>query len=198
VLSHGHFDHTTGMDGLIRTLGKANVPVLIHPEFWSRLTGPLFDPIIAPPATRSPGSTPTSSSPRTAPAGAPSRRWPPASPTPTCKPASAPASSFTATSGQHTCAAPRLQPWLAQHPRSEVPTQPSTGVEADVGVGGLRSRSARTGRRRGRVRRAQASGARGRRRVVPDRPQAFAKIVTDMKCAAAAGRRRFPHRGQGR
>jgi 7,8-dihydropterin-6-yl-methyl-4-(beta-D-ribofuranosyl)aminobenzene 5'-phosphate synthase len=36
VLSHGHFDHTTGMDGLIRTLGKANVPVLIHPEFWSR------------------------------------------------------------------------------------------------------------------------------------------------------------------
>jgi 7,8-dihydropterin-6-yl-methyl-4-(beta-D-ribofuranosyl)aminobenzene 5'-phosphate synthase len=25
-----------GMDGLIRTLGKANVPVLIHPEFWSR------------------------------------------------------------------------------------------------------------------------------------------------------------------
>jgi 7,8-dihydropterin-6-yl-methyl-4-(beta-D-ribofuranosyl)aminobenzene 5'-phosphate synthase len=36
VLSHGHWDHTTGMDGLIRELGRPNVPVLIHPEFWSR------------------------------------------------------------------------------------------------------------------------------------------------------------------
>jgi len=36
VLSHGHFDHTTGMDGLIRALGRTSLPVLIHPEFWSR------------------------------------------------------------------------------------------------------------------------------------------------------------------
>lgn len=36
VLSHGHWDHTTGMDGLVRRLGRANVPVLIHPEFWNR------------------------------------------------------------------------------------------------------------------------------------------------------------------
>ena len=36
VLSHGHWDHTTGMDGLVRALGRANVPVLIHPAFWSR------------------------------------------------------------------------------------------------------------------------------------------------------------------
>jgi 7,8-dihydropterin-6-yl-methyl-4-(beta-D-ribofuranosyl)aminobenzene 5'-phosphate synthase len=36
VLSHGHWDHTTGMDGLVEELGRANVPVLIHPEFWSR------------------------------------------------------------------------------------------------------------------------------------------------------------------
>jgi 7,8-dihydropterin-6-yl-methyl-4-(beta-D-ribofuranosyl)aminobenzene 5'-phosphate synthase len=36
VLSHGHWDHTTGMDGLVRELGRPNVPVLIHPEFWSR------------------------------------------------------------------------------------------------------------------------------------------------------------------
>ena len=36
VLSHGHWDHTTGMDGLVRELGPRNVPVLIHPEFWSR------------------------------------------------------------------------------------------------------------------------------------------------------------------
>jgi 7,8-dihydropterin-6-yl-methyl-4-(beta-D-ribofuranosyl)aminobenzene 5'-phosphate synthase len=36
VLSHGHFDHTTGMDGLIRTLGRVNLPVYLHPEAWSR------------------------------------------------------------------------------------------------------------------------------------------------------------------
>jgi len=28
VLSHGHFDHTMGMDGLIRRLGRSNLPVL--------------------------------------------------------------------------------------------------------------------------------------------------------------------------
>jgi 7,8-dihydropterin-6-yl-methyl-4-(beta-D-ribofuranosyl)aminobenzene 5'-phosphate synthase len=36
VCSHGHFDHTTGIDGLIRTLGQTNMPVLIHPHFWRR------------------------------------------------------------------------------------------------------------------------------------------------------------------
>jgi 7,8-dihydropterin-6-yl-methyl-4-(beta-D-ribofuranosyl)aminobenzene 5'-phosphate synthase len=36
VLSHGHWDHTTGMDGLVKALGRPNVPVLIHPDFWSR------------------------------------------------------------------------------------------------------------------------------------------------------------------
>jgi 7,8-dihydropterin-6-yl-methyl-4-(beta-D-ribofuranosyl)aminobenzene 5'-phosphate synthase len=37
VCSHGHFDHTTGLDGLSRALGgRASLPVLIHPEFWSR------------------------------------------------------------------------------------------------------------------------------------------------------------------
>ena len=36
VCSHGHFDHTTGLDGLIRRLGRANLPVLIHPHFWRR------------------------------------------------------------------------------------------------------------------------------------------------------------------
>jgi 7,8-dihydropterin-6-yl-methyl-4-(beta-D-ribofuranosyl)aminobenzene 5'-phosphate synthase len=55
VLSHGHFDHTTGMDGLIRTLGKANVPVLIHPEFWSRrrLALPGREPLMLPTTSRS-------------------------------------------------------------------------------------------------------------------------------------------------
>jgi 7,8-dihydropterin-6-yl-methyl-4-(beta-D-ribofuranosyl)aminobenzene 5'-phosphate synthase len=33
---HGHFDHTTGLSGLIGQLGRANLPVLIHPEFWAR------------------------------------------------------------------------------------------------------------------------------------------------------------------
>ena len=36
VCSHGHFDHTTGLDGLIRRLGTVNLPVLIHPQFWCR------------------------------------------------------------------------------------------------------------------------------------------------------------------
>ncbi len=33
---HGHFDHTTGIDGLIRAVGRVNMPVLIHPHFWRR------------------------------------------------------------------------------------------------------------------------------------------------------------------
>ncbi len=37
VCSHGHFDHTGGLDGLARALGgRANLPMVIHPEFWSR------------------------------------------------------------------------------------------------------------------------------------------------------------------
>jgi 7,8-dihydropterin-6-yl-methyl-4-(beta-D-ribofuranosyl)aminobenzene 5'-phosphate synthase len=36
VLSHGHSDHTTGMDGITRALGPTNLPVLIHPQFWNR------------------------------------------------------------------------------------------------------------------------------------------------------------------
>jgi 7,8-dihydropterin-6-yl-methyl-4-(beta-D-ribofuranosyl)aminobenzene 5'-phosphate synthase len=36
VLSHGHWDHTTGIDGFVKAVGRANMPVLIHPEFWTR------------------------------------------------------------------------------------------------------------------------------------------------------------------
>jgi 7,8-dihydropterin-6-yl-methyl-4-(beta-D-ribofuranosyl)aminobenzene 5'-phosphate synthase len=36
VLSHGHWDHVAGMEGLVRELGRAALPVLIHPEFWRR------------------------------------------------------------------------------------------------------------------------------------------------------------------
>ncbi len=34
--SHGHFDHTTGLDGLSRRLGPRDLPVLLHPDFWNR------------------------------------------------------------------------------------------------------------------------------------------------------------------
>ena len=36
VLSHGHFDHVMGLDGLARRLGHRNLPLLLHPEFWTR------------------------------------------------------------------------------------------------------------------------------------------------------------------
>ena len=36
VLSHGHFDHTTGLSGLVRVLGRNGLPAVLHPEFWSR------------------------------------------------------------------------------------------------------------------------------------------------------------------
>ncbi len=55
VLSHGHFDHTTGLDGLVRALGRANLPVIIHPEFWSRrrITIPGREPFELPSTSRS-------------------------------------------------------------------------------------------------------------------------------------------------
>ena len=36
VCSHGHFDHTTGLSGLLDLLGSAHMPIVIHPQFWSR------------------------------------------------------------------------------------------------------------------------------------------------------------------
>jgi 7,8-dihydropterin-6-yl-methyl-4-(beta-D-ribofuranosyl)aminobenzene 5'-phosphate synthase len=37
VLSHGHPDHTIGLNGLVDALGgSVKMPVTIHPEFWSR------------------------------------------------------------------------------------------------------------------------------------------------------------------
>jgi 7,8-dihydropterin-6-yl-methyl-4-(beta-D-ribofuranosyl)aminobenzene 5'-phosphate synthase len=55
VLSHGHWDHVTGMEGVARTLGRAGLPVLIHPEFWSRrrIVFPGLDPAELPSASRS-------------------------------------------------------------------------------------------------------------------------------------------------
>ena len=42
VFSHGHFDHVMGLDGLARRIGRRNVPVVLHPDFWTRrrLAGP--------------------------------------------------------------------------------------------------------------------------------------------------------------
>jgi 7,8-dihydropterin-6-yl-methyl-4-(beta-D-ribofuranosyl)aminobenzene 5'-phosphate synthase len=54
VCSHGHFDHTTGLDGLICRLGPVNLPVLIHPHFWRRrrVAIPGRDPMEIPSTSR--------------------------------------------------------------------------------------------------------------------------------------------------
>lgn len=54
VLSHGHFDHTTGLDGFIRAVGRTNLPVLIHPHFWHqrRIAIPGREPIELPTTSR--------------------------------------------------------------------------------------------------------------------------------------------------
>ncbi|NMO50762.1 MBL fold metallo-hydrolase [Actinoplanes sp. TBRC 11911] len=42
VFSHGHFDHVMGLHGLTRRLGRTNLPMLLHPDFWlqRRIVGP--------------------------------------------------------------------------------------------------------------------------------------------------------------
>jgi len=42
VMSHGHLDHAGGLDGFIRSVGRRNLPVLLHPDFWlqRRITPP--------------------------------------------------------------------------------------------------------------------------------------------------------------
>jgi 7,8-dihydropterin-6-yl-methyl-4-(beta-D-ribofuranosyl)aminobenzene 5'-phosphate synthase len=54
VCSHGHFDHTTGIDGLARALGRTSLPVLIHPHFWRqrRILLPGRDPLDLPTTSR--------------------------------------------------------------------------------------------------------------------------------------------------
>ena len=55
VLSHGHFDHTTGMDGIVRALGRPNLPVFLHPEAWShrRIVLPGREPFEIPTPSKS-------------------------------------------------------------------------------------------------------------------------------------------------
>jgi 7,8-dihydropterin-6-yl-methyl-4-(beta-D-ribofuranosyl)aminobenzene 5'-phosphate synthase len=55
VLSHGHWDHVTGMEGVAKVVGRTNLPVLIHPEFWRkrRIAFPGLDPAELPSTSRS-------------------------------------------------------------------------------------------------------------------------------------------------
>jgi 7,8-dihydropterin-6-yl-methyl-4-(beta-D-ribofuranosyl)aminobenzene 5'-phosphate synthase len=55
VFSHGHFDHTTGLDGLVRALGRPNLPVIVHPDFWSRrrIVAPGREPFELPSTSKS-------------------------------------------------------------------------------------------------------------------------------------------------
>jgi 7,8-dihydropterin-6-yl-methyl-4-(beta-D-ribofuranosyl)aminobenzene 5'-phosphate synthase len=56
VFSHGHFDHTTGLNGFIHAVGgSVNMPVVIHPGFWARrrVIFPGQDPVELPPTSRS-------------------------------------------------------------------------------------------------------------------------------------------------
>ena len=54
VLSHGHWDHVAGMEGIAKTLGPRNLPVLIHPDFWRRrrIAIPGLDPAELPATSR--------------------------------------------------------------------------------------------------------------------------------------------------
>ncbi|MER6068016.1 MBL fold metallo-hydrolase [Streptomyces sp. NPDC001817] len=36
VLSHGHFDHAGGFDGLARLRGRSGLPLAVHPAVWTR------------------------------------------------------------------------------------------------------------------------------------------------------------------
>jgi len=55
VMSHGHFDHTTGLSGFVRAVGRTNLPVIIHPDFWTqrRIAIPGRDAIDLPSTSRS-------------------------------------------------------------------------------------------------------------------------------------------------
>src|SRR5437764_5642233 len=54
VLSHGHFDHVGGMEGLIRELGTAKLPAFLHPEAGNRrrIALPGREPVLIAPPSR--------------------------------------------------------------------------------------------------------------------------------------------------
>ncbi len=55
VLSHNHWDHITGLSGFVDAIGRANLPVYIHPDFWirRRITIPGQEPLVLPAPSRS-------------------------------------------------------------------------------------------------------------------------------------------------
>jgi len=55
ILSHGHFDHTGGLAGLVERLGRANAPLLVHPRAYTkRRSAPAHgEPLPLPPPSRS-------------------------------------------------------------------------------------------------------------------------------------------------
>jgi 7,8-dihydropterin-6-yl-methyl-4-(beta-D-ribofuranosyl)aminobenzene 5'-phosphate synthase len=55
VLSHGHFDHAGGFDGLARLRGRSGLPLTVHPLVWThrRLAFPGRDPWELPTLRRS-------------------------------------------------------------------------------------------------------------------------------------------------
>lgn len=55
VLSHGHFDHTGGLAGLVERLGRAEMPMILHPDAFAvrRLAPPGREPSPLPPPSRS-------------------------------------------------------------------------------------------------------------------------------------------------
>jgi 7,8-dihydropterin-6-yl-methyl-4-(beta-D-ribofuranosyl)aminobenzene 5'-phosphate synthase len=54
VMSHGHFDHVGGLNGLVRRLGSHRMPLLLHPDFWlrRRIAPPNVTPFELPTASR--------------------------------------------------------------------------------------------------------------------------------------------------
>ena len=54
VLSHGHLDHTTGLSGFVDAVGRANVPLLLHPDAWltRRIAIPGREPVELPAPSR--------------------------------------------------------------------------------------------------------------------------------------------------
>ena len=54
VMSHGHFDHVGGLNGLIRDGGVSRMPMLVHPDFWlrRRIVIPGANPFDLPTASR--------------------------------------------------------------------------------------------------------------------------------------------------
>jgi 7,8-dihydropterin-6-yl-methyl-4-(beta-D-ribofuranosyl)aminobenzene 5'-phosphate synthase len=55
VLSHGHFDHAGGFEGLARLRGRTDVPLTVHPLVWTRrrIAFPGRDPWVLPTLRRS-------------------------------------------------------------------------------------------------------------------------------------------------